>query len=490
MALATVYRSMGKRSEAIEELQKVTEANPQADEAFRLLGQILADVRQFEESAQALRSAIRLRPNYWAYHYSLGVTFYRANRYPEAVSALRRAAELQPDNGSTHQMLGTVYHAMDDTKNAIANYERATRFGSAAAYTNLGVLYAAMGDLVASAKAREEAVRLEPKSAIKRHNLASIYARMGRDGDARREYEATAALCREELRIRPKEAGTLSTLSLTELKLGRRQDAEKHLGEALALDPGHADVRYTEALVMNSLGRRERALAALEKAIAGGFSAARAAKDPELAGLVSDPRFAPRADVTHGQKPGGGGTMNTSKAALRRLSLLPILVASLWMPACQKTFHYVVVTLRPNSAQRCAPTFQEFSSPPASLVGISGADVGNFSQGHKHIVDLTVVNSCGVDSYVGISWQGQKPFSGCDGEFTFASGTASLVRPGAENARGMKCTVSNDADQSKHCQHSVLVRVRASTFDVPAGQETAADCVPPQDHALDYRDGG
>ena len=307
MALAAVYQSMGKQSEAIEELQKVTEANPQSDDAFRQLGQVLADVGRLDDSAQALRSAIRLRPNYWAHHYGLGVTFYRSNRYPEALTALRRAAELQPDNAYPYQMLGTVYHAMDDTRNAIANYEKAIRFGSAAAYTNLGVLYAAAGDLVASARAREQAVKLEPKSAIKRHNLAAIYARMGRDADARREYETTMMLCREELRIKPKAVATLSTLALTEVKLGRKQDAEKHLGEALALAPRDADVRYAEAVVMNLLGRKDRALSALEQAVTGGFSAARAAKDPDLAGLVSDPRFARLSVTAHGQKPGGGG---------------------------------------------------------------------------------------------------------------------------------------------------------------------------------------
>jgi eukaryotic-like serine/threonine-protein kinase len=307
MILATVYRAMGKLREAIEELQKVTASNPQADEAFRLLGQSLADAGRSDEAAEAIRSAIRLRPAYWTHHYSLGITFYRAGRYPEAVASLRRAAELQPDNATTHQMLGTAYHAMDDTRNAIASYEKATTLGNAAAFTNLGVLYAASGHLEASARAREQAVKLEPKSGLKRHNLASIYARMGREADARREYERTLELCHDELRVKPNDGVMLSTLALTELKLRRVSAAETHLERALRSSPNNADVRYAEAVIMASLGRRDRAVAALGRAVAAGYSVARASRDPDLAAVVSDPRFARIAAVAPGQKPGGGG---------------------------------------------------------------------------------------------------------------------------------------------------------------------------------------
>jgi Flp pilus assembly protein TadD len=235
------------------------------------------------------------------------VTFYRAGRYAEAVAALHRAAELQPDNATTHQMLGTAYHAMDDTPNAIASYERATRLGNAAAYTNLGILYAAAGDLTASASAREEAVRLEPKSALKRHNLAAIYARLGRPAEARREYERTVELCREELRIKPNDGVMLSTLALTELKLRRVPAAESDLTRALELSPANPDVRYTEAVMMASLGHKDRAVAALERAVSAGYSARRALKDPDLASIADDPRVLQLSSV-HGQKPGGGGT--------------------------------------------------------------------------------------------------------------------------------------------------------------------------------------
>jgi serine/threonine-protein kinase len=307
MTLANIYRAMGKLPEAIEELERVTASTPQNDEAFLLLGQALVEAGRLEQGLDAVHSAIRLRPAFWGHHYSLGVALYKAGRYPEAVTALRRAAELQPDNAWTHQMLGTAYHAMDDTKNAIAAYEKAIQLGSASAYTNLGILYAAAGDLEASARAREQAVKLEPKSAIKHHNLAAIYARMGRAEDARREYDRTIDLCREELRVKPNDGVLLSTLALTELKLRRTSDAEGHLTRAVEVSPKNADVRYAEAVMMASLGRKDRALFALEQAVAAGYSLSRAGKDPDLASIVSDPRFAQLAGAAHGPKPGGGG---------------------------------------------------------------------------------------------------------------------------------------------------------------------------------------
>ena len=292
LSLAAIYRGMGRIPQATEELEKLAAASPGSDEAHRQLGIILVSQGQPERGLSELKQAIGLRPSYWVYHYDLGSAYYNLGRYREAVNSFQRVVELQPDSPWGHNVLGSAYHAMDDTKAAMVHYQKALGLGNARAHSNLGILFYDLGKFDDALPHFQESVRLEPNSPLKHHNLGDVFTRLGRNVEAIAAYKRAAQLCRDQMEVSPRDATNIATLAVLESKLGDAAQAERHAEQAKAMEPGNPDVLYSMAIVYSRANDKDRALAALEESLKAGYSRARAGREPELARLRSDPRYA------------------------------------------------------------------------------------------------------------------------------------------------------------------------------------------------------
>jgi tetratricopeptide (TPR) repeat protein len=283
-SLATIYRGTGRLTEAIDELRDIVASRPSADDAHRLLGEVLIESGDQAAGMAELQEAVNLRPGFASHHQSLGLAHYRAGRHVEAAAAFKRITELQPDSAWGFQLLGTAYHAMDDISAAVPNYEKAIALGNAKAYSNLGMLYYARGNLPEAERCLREALKRDANS-LKKYSLGDVYTRMGRTREALDEYRGAAALCEDELRINPRDAEAVARLSLTYLKLGRRREADTRMREAVALAPDNADVRFAQAIHATLVGSKDEAIDALRRAIEHGYSRVRVAQEPLLAPL-------------------------------------------------------------------------------------------------------------------------------------------------------------------------------------------------------------
>jgi tetratricopeptide (TPR) repeat protein len=303
ISLAALYRGMGRQEEAIEELRRVTHTRPNADDAHKLLGQTLIEVGQLEPGLAAIKEAIRLRPQYWAHHYVLGTSLYAAGRYRDAIPAFQRVVELQPDSSWGYQMLGASSHMLDDTASAKGYYEDAIRLGNPKAHSNLGILLYDAGHYDEAVGHYEQATKLQPTSPVNHHNLGDALSRLGRKAEGVAEYRRAVELCRQRLEVAPRDAATMATLAMLESKLGHPADAERHMVRAAEIEPRNPDVLYSAAVVHALGNRKDKAIEALQQAVAAGYSSVRAGHDPDLAGLKADPRY---AAVITSRKTGGG----------------------------------------------------------------------------------------------------------------------------------------------------------------------------------------
>jgi tetratricopeptide (TPR) repeat protein len=292
LALATMYRGLGRLGPAIEELRRITEVQPASDEARRLLGQCLIDQGDHAAGIAEIEEATRIRPQYWAHHAALGLAYYKAGLFTEALVPFRRVTQLQPDSAWGYQMLGAAFHSMDDTANAIAPYERAVELGNAKAHGNLGLVYSDMGRLNEALRHWEASVRLDPSSPLAHHNVATALDRLGRAREARAAYRRAADLCRRELSVNPSRAPTLALLALVESKLDMQKEADEHIRRAVQLAGDDQDVRYSEAIIHTRAGRLDQGLASLSLALAAGYPPRRAQKARDLEPLRALPAFA------------------------------------------------------------------------------------------------------------------------------------------------------------------------------------------------------
>ncbi len=291
-SLAVIYRGSGDTERAIEELHRELELRPNSDTAHLMLGEILSDKGQIDAAEQEFRQAVAVRPNFWGNYDALGLALYRAGRFPAAVSAFERVTELQPDNASGYQRLGAVLNATGDAAKAIVNYERALQLTpTAKTYAGLGFIYYGQQRFADAAQAYRRALELDPVSHITFRNLGDVYQRMGRRDEARAAFTKAAGIADRMLQVNPKDAGTLSQQALYEAKLEKRTEAERHATAAAGLAPADGQVLYNMAVVHALAGRKEAALAVLERAVAHGASPSVAREDDDLQVIRGMPEF-------------------------------------------------------------------------------------------------------------------------------------------------------------------------------------------------------
>jgi tetratricopeptide (TPR) repeat protein len=291
-AFAAVEFALGRRDVAVNSLLRAIDLKPDNDEAYRLLGQILAEQDKVEEAIAPLRTAIRLRPASFNHHYSLGFALFQASRFSDAADAYGAAAAIRPENARAYQMLGATHQAIGQTDRAIGYYEHAIRLGaSATAHANLALAYFTAGEFMRSRDAYILAIERDPTKASLHRDLGDVYLRLNQRADARRSYQRAIALARAALSVRRGDPFSIVLIGLCEANLGRRAEAERHAAEAIALAPNSRDVLFRSAKVFALTRNRDAALKALRGAIERGYDAGVARRDPELASLRPLPEF-------------------------------------------------------------------------------------------------------------------------------------------------------------------------------------------------------
>jgi serine/threonine-protein kinase len=271
--LAVVLSAGGRLEEAAEELRHALTLSPNYDEARRQLGLVLAREGRIDEAVVEFQRAIALRPGYWGHYNDLGITLFNAARYVEAANAFEQLIKLQPDNYYGFQQLGAVYQTLGDNERALANYERSIAIRpSAGAVSNIGTIYYVRGEYAQAVDAYKKAVELRPNEPDAHRNLGDAYRRLGRRSDARAAYRAAVELAEGELKVNPTNADTLSSLGVYLAKAGDLEGARERIERAITLAPQDVRVWYRAAVVHALAGRTAAALAALKKAIDGGYS--------------------------------------------------------------------------------------------------------------------------------------------------------------------------------------------------------------------------
>jgi len=189
---------------------------------------------------------------------NMGSVHVTQGRWEEGLHAFEHALKIQP-HWMTYSNLGTAYFFLRRYPEAVGAFERATA--------------------------------LNPNDAINVGNLADALRWSGQRDRAARTYAQAIALAHKELQVNPRDETILRMLGVYHAKIGNDARATEYLGRARAIDARSATIDYSEAIVHTLAGRQAAALAALERALAGGYSAREAFADPELSPLATSPGF-------------------------------------------------------------------------------------------------------------------------------------------------------------------------------------------------------
>lgn len=181
---------LSRHADAIEASKKAVQLRPSAESFFNI-GLASYYLKQYRESADAYRQAIKLDPyNAADAYYALGLT-YRDWAHPdEEIQAYKQAIRLKPDYISAYERLGARYLRSKKYAEAVEIFKQLSLLkpGNASAPNNLGEAYLELGKLNEALEAFRQAIRLKPDSGRAYFNLGKCYLAMGNRSAAVEQY--------------------------------------------------------------------------------------------------------------------------------------------------------------------------------------------------------------------------------------------------------------------------------------------------------------
>lgn len=124
MAVATLLIELGRGSEAVAELEKLIEAEPNRPDLHAQLADLLVATEP-ERALKLYLAAIRLEPERVSHRIGLGSALVRLRRMTEAVPVLRQALQMNPSDEKiyyAHTNLGTALFELNDFAGALEEF--------------------------------------------------------------------------------------------------------------------------------------------------------------------------------------------------------------------------------------------------------------------------------------------------------------------------------------------------------------------------------
>ncbi|MGE5113330.1 MAG: protein kinase domain-containing protein [Acidobacteriaceae bacterium] len=289
--LARLELVSGNSSVAVVHAQHALELDPQSAQAHLAQADVYSAIGRIADADQEYEQGIALDPELWEGYYRRGMSYARQQRYQEAAVQLRHALEFAPDNAYAHTNLAVMLKALHQDREAEAELKKALEYGEIfSAYGNLANLYYNEKRISEAIDMTKRALRLNEKNHMLWNNLGVYYDALGDTASANDAYEHELVLLEEQIRLNPRDATMRSDLALQYAKRKIANKAILQIQAALALQPKDPRILQIAGEIYYKLGDRARAVPYLRRSIAAGNTVAELDRDPDLRTLMSDPK--------------------------------------------------------------------------------------------------------------------------------------------------------------------------------------------------------
>ncbi len=294
VTLGMLYTLTNKYDLAAQELDTALGLDSRNAEAYGALAELYSKQGRTKDVAATFQKAEDLAPGDWRWSNQLGYYYLDNGRFEEAAKQYQAAVKLSPDNSRAWNNLGIAYRRQGRFAEAKAAYKKAIELESADNYfANLGLVLEEEGSYQEAVDMYLKASTLNPSNYLTWGNLASVYDRIpGNHEKALESYLKAIRLAEAERKKRPDDATLLARLGSYYATIGVAEKSLPLLRQAAALEPENPQVLYRVAEGYELLHHRDEALQWIEKALDKKYSLEALKRNPEMAALIADRRFA------------------------------------------------------------------------------------------------------------------------------------------------------------------------------------------------------
>ena len=178
----------GRRREGAVRIEHVATSSNSAD-AYLLAGSTFLDLNEYEPARRDLDTALKLDPKLPGVQTLAGTARDKTGAIKEAEEAFREALKINPDDFDANLYLGAILSKRRDLDEGRLYLERAVRLNptSSMAGYEMGMLQSTSGRYQAAADQLEKVVKSDPDWLEPHIELASLYYRLHRPDDGRKE---------------------------------------------------------------------------------------------------------------------------------------------------------------------------------------------------------------------------------------------------------------------------------------------------------------
>jgi protein O-mannosyl-transferase len=210
------------------------------------LGAALSKCGRVDDAVVQIEKALEIQPNYPEANRNFGMILIERGRIEEAIAHLKKALAASPNLPATHFTLARAYTRSGQIDEAMANYRKALELspGDAEAHTNLGVLLAGRKQLSEAISHYRKALEINPQHVNAHFNLGNALVRSSRPDEAFAEY-------RNGLEIAPDHAQARNQFGLLLARAGRLDEAITQFQMVLKIKPDFTDARNNLAIAQS-----------------------------------------------------------------------------------------------------------------------------------------------------------------------------------------------------------------------------------------------
>jgi tetratricopeptide (TPR) repeat protein len=253
---------------SIQLFEKAIELDPRyaaayagASSAYGQMYQWFSRQELFREKAQEMSfKALMYDGNLAEAYRAMGLSYFIWGKFDEAATSSLKAIEIDPDDFIAYWTLGRIYFSQGELGRALELFRRV--------------------------------IEIKPGFYSAYCDVEQTCLGLGLHAEAQEASRLVLELLPNYLLQNPDDSRARMVFAITLASVGRTEEAVREGKEAMDLSPGDPLMLYNGACLFAQLGEAERAVTALEQAVAAGYwNVGWMQHDPDLDSLRGDPRF-------------------------------------------------------------------------------------------------------------------------------------------------------------------------------------------------------